>query len=355
MLRLLSLSALATTVLAAADVKRTSGQIPPSWKLKGASTGTASFNFTLHLVGRDMAGLTTRMNQIVADGKGAWLKDADLAQYVSPTDAATKAVTAFLTSSGFPASVITTNKNGDQVTVKTTVAKTAKAFSATMQDYNADGPTISRATSYIIPAAISAYVEDVSPIALFGVIESSGRLSGEDQRGAVPAVVKRHPAVHQIRASTTPQSCNVSSVTPTCRKDYYGTSSYKRSTGSKQQVDVAVLGYNDQFMNDDLMSAFIKKYAKNLPSNYVMPKLAFNGAVNGEKPGFEAMLDVETVIAEIYPLTANYISMAPMISREDVWLLAFNTLIEQFTSATRPKVLSISYSGQERWFSASQG
>jgi tripeptidyl-peptidase-1 len=355
MLRSLVLAYLAMAGLAVAaasgGVKKTSGQVPSSWKLKGASSGTSSFNFTLHLVGQNMAGLSTRMKQIVADGKGAWLADADLAQYVSPTAAATKAVITFLKSSGFPASAITANKNGDQVTVKTTVAMTSKVFSATMNDYNADGPTISRALSYIIPASISAYVEDVSPLALFGSIQGSGYLA--DEQRSLP--VERHPSVHQIRDNIVPASCNVSSVTPQCRKDYYGTASYKRSTGTTVP-DVAVIGFNNQYISNALMSAFLKKYAKNVPSDYIMPVSAYNGAPKTmEKAGFEAMLNAEAVVAEIYPLTTNYITMATINNREDPWLLAFNTLIEKFTSATRPKVVSISYSGGEKYFSASQG
>lgn len=351
MLHFLYLLALVQAVFAVSGIVRTSGDVPSSYKATGPSPSTASFNFTIHLTGQNMAGLSTAMNKIAADGNGQWLTDQQLGQYASPSDAAIKTVTNFLLSSGISSKAITTSKYRDQIKVTSTVGQTAKLFSAKMINYNANGPTISRTKSFTIPASISQYVDDVSPLAVFGSIQGSGM--SLDEAKVAQTLQERHPAVHQIRSNTVPISCNVSSVTPQCRKDYYGTASYTRSKGGSQ-ADVAVVGFNNQYLSDDLMNVFYKKYAPKAV-DYKVPVTAFNGAAKTGNVGFEATLNTEAVVAEIYPLTTTFLSMAPIEYREDPWLLAFNTLIEQYTATTRPKVFTLSYSGAERFFSASQG
>ncbi|UZJ53421.1 hypothetical protein CBS101457_002741 [Exobasidium rhododendri] len=305
-----------------------------------------------------MDGLDTQMNQISTQGSGKWLADSDLAKYVTPTDAALQSVMSFLTTSKIPTSAIRKSKYGDRVTVETTIGKVETMFGAIMNDYSAIGSTVSRTRTYTIPSSISPYIVDISPLALFGSVAGDGVLAKRESTTFLPAEAKRAEEsslkAAVVSSSSVPSSCNVSAVTPQCRKDYYGTASYQRSTGSSTQPDVAVIGFQNQWIDNGLLSTFTKKYATNIPSTYSVPTSAFNGAAKTGKPGFEAMLNMEAVVAEIYPLSTNYISMASIDNRQDPWLLTFTSLIEEFTSATRPKTVTISYSGDEKFWSASQ-
>lgn len=264
--------------------------IPNIWQQVSEALGTSPYTFTMSLASSNLVGLTTRMEQIAAEGQGDWLTEEELQTYVQPSADATNQVTAYLTSQGIPSSDISFNKFGDQVTVTTTVAQTAEIFAAQFLNYNVAGLTVARTKGYIIPSAIAPHVIDVSPLANFGSVKHTIAIQKPDTVDL---------AENSLEKRAKPSSCSTSKVTPQCLKDYYGTTNYTRSTGSSTKPDVTVMGYIDQYVSQSDLTSFLLTYSSSA-SSYQIPITTRNGATNdASSPGTEAMLDVETVVSQV--------------------------------------------------------
>lgn len=324
--------------------------IPQIWQEVGNALDTDAFEFTMALTSGDMDGLTERMNQIAATN-GQWLTDDELAQYARPSAETTNAVMSFLAAQGISSDAITASKYGDQLTVKSTVAQTAKLFAAQFQSYNVQGVTAARTKSFTIPQEISSAVSDVYPLVTYGSVRHLTAVIEHDNSTIADRAFQE--SVEMLEARATPSSCSTSAVTPQCLKDYYGRSSYSPSTGSSTP-DIAVMGYIDQYVSQTDLTNFLKSYSSSAAS-YKMPIVLRNGATNDQNnAGVEAMLDVETVVSQTYPLTSEFIAEGNSQTAGDIFLLTFNDLVNNFSSSNRPKVISISYGSDESQFTSSQ-
>jgi tripeptidyl-peptidase-1 len=325
--------------------------IPSIWKQLGAASTTAPYTFTMSLVGADIPGLTTRMEQIAAAGTGAWLTDDELGQYATPSADATNAVTSYLVSQGFSQSDLAFSKYGDQITVTTTVGQTSSLFSANFLNYNFNGIQLARTKTYTIPTEIASHVQDVYPLTNFAQVKHNTVIRKKLDTNSTMAADLILANKNKKRAA--PSSCNTSQVTPACLKDYYGTTSYTRSTGTSTP-DVGVMGYIDQYVSQADLTSFLQSY-DSAASSYQIPINLRNGATNdASNAGVEAMLDVETVTSEIYPLTASFFAEGNSQTAGDIFLLTFNDFVNNFSSTTRPKIITISYGSDESEFSSSQ-
>ena len=339
------------------SVRKTAPSVIPSiWQQLGQALAPTPYTFTMSLASSDMAGLSARMEQIAASG-GEWLTDDELAQYAQPTAETRKAVTDYLTAQGIAASAMQFSKYGDQVTVQTTVGQTAKMFAAQFNTFNVKGAQVARTKEYTIPTEIASHIEDVFPLTNFGQVKHTTAVI-EDMPASLmgnSTLAERFVDgdVDALARRATPSSCSTAKVTPQCLKDFYGTSSYARSTGTSRP-DVSVMGYIDQYVSQTDLTNFLKQYSSSA-SSYKIPIITRNGATNvASQPGVEAMLDVETVVSEIYPLTANFIAEGNSNTQGDIFLLTFNDFINNFSSTTRPKVITISYGSDEYEFTSSQ-
>lgn len=221
--------------------------IPQIWQEVGNAIDTDAFEFTMALSSADMDGLTERMNQIAATN-GQWLTDDELAQYARPSDETTNVVRSYLKAQGIADDAITASKFGDQLTVKTTVAQTAKLFAAQFQKFNVNGVTTARTKSFTIPQEIAAAVSDVYPLVNFGSVRHMTSVIEDDHFNSTVAERAFQESVEILESRATPSSCSTSAVTPQCLKDYYGRASYSPSTGSSRP-DVGVMGYIDQYVS----------------------------------------------------------------------------------------------------------
>lgn len=60
--------------------------------------------------------------------------------------------------------------------------------------------------------------------------------------------------------------------------------------------------------------------------------------------GIEAMLDVETVVSQVYPLQTTVYNVGSVLTQGDIFTLTFNMFIK---AKNQPGVITISYGSQE--------
>ncbi|UZJ52762.1 hypothetical protein CBS101457_002082 [Exobasidium rhododendri] len=364
----LAIAVTSMTFAAPTSIKRADGSvvmtapniIPSIWQQLGAASDPSPYTFTMSLASGDMAGLSTKMQEIATTG-GAWLTDDELAAYAKPSADTTAAVTQYLLSQGLTTSALSFSKYGDQVTVTSTVGQTAKMFSAQFTNFNFNGLQVARTKGYTIPTAISSHVEDIFPLANFAqvkyntaVIQKAGPFDNTTVVSERAMMTEEGMFSSELDKRATPSSCSTSKVTPACLKDYYGTTSYSRSTGSATKVDVSVMGYIDQYVSQTDLTNFLTTYSSSA-SGYQIPIVLRDGATNdASNAGIEAMLDVETVVSEIYPLTANFVAEGNSQTQGDIFLLTFNDFVNNYSTTNRPKVITISYGSDEDQFTSAQ-
>ncbi|KDN41339.1 subtilisin-like protein [Tilletiaria anomala UBC 951] len=327
--------------------------IPAAWKQVGVSNLSAALQITLPLKGANQDALEARMIQIAQSG-GAWLTPEELATYATPAPADIAAVKSFLAANGVPASAIALSKNSDLVTVQATVEQVSKMFgNVQLYDFEFKGKTFRRAKQVTIPASIANVVQDVSPLTAFQTV-----MTGPARKSSVSHVVA---AVSQANsnatvsnaatAATAPSSCTSASpyVTPQCLRDLMGTSSYQPAPVSGQ-VDVTVLGFIGQYVSQVDLTGFLTAYRPDAASYQIPIKNAAGGQNDPTNPGVEAMLDVEYVVAQNYPLNTEFLYYGSL--NGDIFQQAFNYIYTTYTAL--PGVITVSYGDLESSYTSAQ-
>ncbi|UJO21498.1 Tripeptidyl-peptidase sed3 [Fulvia fulva] len=315
-------------------------RISPGFQRLGVSQQSIPYEFTMALKGAQLDQLDSRMVQIAQSG-GEWLTTEELTQYTAPAPSSIADIRSLLTSHGIPEDAISFSKLQDFVTVQGTVDQVNKIFATQLVDWTrpTDGQTVRRAKEYTVPAAIAEHVIDVSPIAFFAPPPST--VHEPRQLDAISMENEKRAA---------PGSCNLQTVTPECRRDLYGLSSYtpKPVAGA---IDISVLGLNGDAASQADLTTFLETYRSDA-SGYQLPIAAANGAQPDQNnPSAESNLDVQTTVSATYPLVNQFVSFRQ--STADGFAEGMQYYID-LADSDRPGVVSISYAANEIDYSESQ-
>ncbi|MCO5558705.1 hypothetical protein L7F22_012291 [Adiantum nelumboides] len=294
--------ALATSALAAPS-SPTQGQvfqapiIPSVWKSIGKAIDTDRMTYTMSLKGQDMDGLTEKMYQI-AESQGEWLTKDELRQYASVSDEGRTAVINYLKSQGVQDSDYAFSALGDEVEIRSSVARTSQMLSDNFEtfiySYSGESKAL-RTKEYTVDASIAQYVQNIYPIANFHEIKAPNTHKQK---------VDDHEIQHaaDVQDSAVPKECDEIKVTPDCLRKLYGTFEYLPSKGDPENVDVAILEYLNSSTSQKDLTQFLKEYRPDA-AGYKIPIVNVGeGSNDPSNPGFEAMLDVEIVVAATFPL-----------------------------------------------------
>lgn len=125
---LLSISALLASAAPSPSGRTQYGPkvIPNIWKKGAAAPKTGDLTFDLIFSPKDTAGLEAKMTEIALN-QGEWLSEEEIASYIAPSDDARATVEAALKAAGVDS--YSYSRNGDTLTVKTSIAKAANVSS----------------------------------------------------------------------------------------------------------------------------------------------------------------------------------------------------------------------------------
>ncbi|KAL9940152.1 hypothetical protein V8E36_000857 [Tilletia maclaganii] len=314
------------------------------WKAVGLPDLAAPFKTTLQLAEADLDGLAARMEAIAAEGSGNWLSDEELEQYVTPSADTVATVTKYLTARGVNPSTIEYSKFGDQVTFVSSIGNLELLFKTKFENFKLNveqGFVVPRAKNYTIPTALNGLVKSAYPIFSFGVPKQLTPLQSPDESSS---------AELSERASFS--QCKPKAVTPACLRDAYETSSYSPSAPASQFsfssiFDLSIISLIGQNFKQADLTAFLKKYRPDA-SSYRPQVTNTAGGVTFEffAAGVEVMLDIETSVAQTYPLSNRILNYGGQLTQGDL----FNLIAQHYLkmdASKRPGVISISYGSDE--------
>ena len=362
--------------LVGGSVMKAPAAISPLFEKVAASNPAKLITFTMAVNSADVAGLEAKMlsisnSQTNPNGGAAWLTEPELAKYATPTPQSLDAVRSFLTAAGITADQISFSKFKDRVTVSgLTVDRASKLFGANFSDYTFQGKQIGpRTAAYTIPSSLKGVVSSVSPFTVFmnvrSMVTNVRPIISEDALGTVSAAKaqgasKYMPAgahvsslgsgvarrQHRKRITTDSQVskpivangigssnsnhglCDGSAVTPDCLRTLYKSKDYAPKANQTGE-DVAVMGYIDQSVSQADLTAFLQQYRPDA-ANMLLPIRSSHEAINLEQnPGLEAMLDVETVVSQIWPLKAAFQDVGTYLTQGDVFQIATQDFIDK--------------------------
>ena len=308
--------------------------IPDLFRELGLAPTEAKTTYTITLKGANEDALEARMLDIANGGKGEWLSEDELRSYVSPAAEHVDAVKKFLTGAGVDASAISSSRYGDRISVSSTVSQINSMFSTTLNSFTGPlGQTLFRTKQgYTIPAEISEFVLNVSPLTSFADIKRASPITKEV---AAP-----------LESRATPSGCSVSSVTPDCLRQLYGTKAYTPTPDNT--TDLLVMGYLGQYVSQSDLTTFLTKYRPDA-KGYKIPITTAGGAINDpSNPGVESMLDVETTVGATWPLKTTFLSYGTSDpNQNEAFDASFHYVIDNSNDTTRPGVISVSYGDLE--------
>lgn len=126
--------------------------IPSVWKQIGNAPADKSITFDLIFQPKDTAGLEERMLEI-SNSKSAWLTEEEIASYIAPSDDIKTIVEAAVKAGG--ADSFSYSRNGDTMSVTTTIAKAAKVRIIL---YFTDWPILKITTSSSTPSSTNILI-----------------------------------------------------------------------------------------------------------------------------------------------------------------------------------------------------
>ncbi|MCO5594508.1 hypothetical protein L7F22_048540 [Adiantum nelumboides] len=185
-----------------------------------------------------------------------------------------------------------------------------------------------------------ASVSDEGRTAIINYLKSQGIQDSEYTFSDLGDEVEIRSSVSQASQMLS-SNFEIFSVAGEKKREFYKTSKYVPSQGDPQNVDVAIVQYNNQSISQKDLTQFLKEFRPDA-AGYSVPIFELEGAKNDpSKAGDEAMLDVEIVVGQTFPLqtTVYYFGDSDSV---------FSSTFQHFIKAdSQPKIVTVSYAVQE--------
>lgn len=162
-----------------------------------------------------------------------------------------------------------------------------------------------RTLSYGLPRALHDHVDVVAPTTYFSTLRSM-RATSFRQPDVAPLSAKL--AAAPPSSDAVPAASCANTITPTCLRTLYNTTSYVPSATAVNKLGVA--GYLDEFANHADLATFLRRFrtdATGAGSNFTTIRIN-GGGDDQSDPGVEANLDIQYTIGMSFPTPNTYYS-----------------------------------------------
>lgn len=201
---------------------------------------------------------------------GQHLTKGEVEAFHAPHPTSVEAVDAWLEHHGIDPSRTTKTPAGDWITLRVSVAEAEKMLNTKYNVYHhpASGKEAVRTMSYSLPKALQSAVDLVSPTTYFGTLRSMKATSFllPNLKPITPEEIKKdaEALLAPGNNAAVPSSCS-RTITPTCLRALYNTSTYTPTAQAKNKL--GVVGYLGEFANtNDLQVRTVCR----LPSTLLM-------------------------------------------------------------------------------------
>lgn len=313
---------------------------PPQWIRRGPAPDSHKVNLQIALKQRAIDTLEQELLDISdpdSPNYGKWMSQAQVNSYLKPERRSVEVVRRWLADNGIQEKVAKRSVAGDWMNAEMTVAQARELLGNAdfaIWEHRSTGEQLVRTIEYSLPRSVSDHVDLIGPTTYFSQIRALNTMGkrsttmkwepvtsnyedfvGASQKSAVDSVAK----MQKVSASTlaandvngVPASCNVSSVSFDCLRQFYKSYSYKVKNPTKQLIGIS--GFLEEYASfSDLAKFLTTQRPDAAKANYKFNVvLNGDGAVNDQSdPGGEANLDVQTVAAVGFNIPSTYYSNA---------------------------------------------
>ncbi|TFK52035.1 subtilisin-like protein [Heliocybe sulcata] len=194
---------------------------------------------------------------------------------------------------------------GDWIKLIVTVDQAERMLGTKYNVYQHDGTydTVVRTLSYSLPSVLHEHIQVITPTTYFGTIKSMKATSFRETD--LPTVDADDFQNELGSLATVPSSCG-STITPSCLRTLYNTSSYTPQATSTNKLGVS--GYLNEYATHSDLRTFLQRFRSDASSaNFSV--LQINGGGDDQSdPGTEANLDIQYTEAISYPTPNIYYS-----------------------------------------------
>lgn len=325
--------------------------LPEHWSFSRAAKGEDTLTLKIALPQPRLKDLEARLLEISTPGRpeyGHHLSGPQLSKYQEHSRTSEDNVSKWLRSSG----IVDFRTDGPWINFNATArqAKTLLDADVGLYAYN-DGTPVLRAPSYSVPPDLKDHISFVFPLSNF-MAPPRPRVRGQHMDRQISAL--------SVAATNQSTQCS-NSVEPECLRKLYRIN-YTAPNGAPSPSRLGIAGFLSEHVSTSELAAFMKLYAKDVPSDYRFRVETVNDGINDEKTaGVEGMLDVEYGVALGYPAQVTYYmtggkgekmdpegNKVPANSSDNEPYLEFLEHMLAKPDGELPHVLSISYADDEQ-------
>ncbi|UZJ54925.1 hypothetical protein CBS101457_004245 [Exobasidium rhododendri] len=340
---LLALSIASLSSARRAMVVKESVAAPTQWIRRGPAPDAQMMTLQIGLKQRAIDTLEEELADIAdpdSPNYGKWMTQDQVNSYMQPESRSVEVVRRWLADNGVEEQVSKRSISGDWMNAQVSVAKARDLLGNAdfaVWEHRATGEQLIRAIEYSVPRSVSDHIDLIGPTTYFNqvrALNTMGKQSStmkwepvstnyDDLVGASvdPTISKLNPGASMKKVSASvlsandvngvPKSCNVSSVSFDCLRQYYKTYDYKVQNPKKQFIGISA--FLEQYASFADLATFLKKQRPDAAkANY-----KFNVVLNGEgalndqdDAGIEANLDVQTVAGIGFNIPSTFYSNA---------------------------------------------
>jgi tripeptidyl-peptidase-1 len=381
-LHIVTLAALAIAGLASAlptdMVIKESVTAPPQWIRRGPAPDTHTVNLQIALKQRAINALEEDLADIsdpASANYGKWMTQDQVNSYLQPEVRSVEVIRRWLASNEVTEQISKRSASGDWMNAQVTVAKARELLGGAdfaVWEHRTTGEQLIRAIEYRVPKSVSDHIDLIGPTTYFSqvrALNTMGKQSStlnwepvssdyDDLAGTESSHALKTASAASSDAKGVPASCNVSSVSSDCLRQYYHTYTYKVRNPTKQLIGIS--GFLAQYASFSDLAKFLSTQRPEAAK----AKYKFNVVLNGEgakndqdDAGVEANLDVQTVAAIGFNIPSTFYSnpgSPPYIPDENTptntnepYTTEFEYLLS-LPDSKLPSILSTSYGDDEQ-------
>ncbi|KAF9564221.1 subtilisin-like protein [Agrocybe pediades] len=283
-------------------------EIPKGWQHKAPAPAGHLFDMRIGMKQHGIEELIENLMEISDPTHHRYTQHLTKEQaeaFMAPHPDSTAAVNEWLEFHGIDPSSTQRSKAGDWITLRVSVAQAESMLNTkyNIYEHGPSGDQVLRTLSYSLPQELHAHVDVVSPTTYFGTLKSMKKTSFLQPN--IKPISDEVAALVPGSDATVPSSCSTT-ITPTCLRDLYNTSTYLPAATGTNKLGVA--GYLEEFANLADLQTFFKKFRTDaVGSSFSIVQV--NGGGNDQTdPGVEANLDIQYTTGISFPTPNIYYS-----------------------------------------------
>ncbi|KAI0247094.1 subtilisin-like protein [Lactifluus subvellereus] len=290
-------------------VKHTWDTIPDKWECQGHPPAGTTIDLRIALKPHRENALVDALYE-VSDPKhpkyGAHLSKEEVAELVAPHPDTLELVSSWLAHHGVLPSSASTTHGGNWLTLTAvTLGQANTLLDASYQLYRhaETNETILRTIGYALPAALLEHVQTVAPTTYFGSPRALRQTSCLRPDG--PTLPKGDQDLQGAGSTGVPARCSTT-ITPTCLRALYNTSTYVPAAAGRNQLGIA--GYLNEFASQLDLTQFMSRFRPDAVTASFTVQQVHGGGNDQLKPGLEANLDTQYAESISFPTPNIYYS-----------------------------------------------